>query len=197
MIKKQFGRWFVFCKDDSYHKYYEKYWWCECDCGTIKSVSGRSLKRGSSKSCGCLQKEIVTTHGKSRSKIYKQYINMVQRCTNPNHKDYWRYGEKNILVCDSWLKSFESFYNDMGDRPFEDSSIERIDNSKGYSLENCKWATPEEQHYNMSSNIIKTKEEADYIRDLYKNGMSMINISKKYNCSKSAIYYIVKNRRWV
>jgi hypothetical protein len=95
-----------------------------------------------------------TTHGQSRSRLtgrvatptYWIWAQMIQRCTNPRHKDWARYGGRGITVCDRWLK-FENFLADMGARP-DGLSIERRDNSKGYGPGNCTWATALEQRHN-------------------------------------------------
>ena len=65
---------------------------------------------------------------------------MLSRCYNPNTWNYERYGGRGITVCDEWFK-FEGFYKDMGNKPFKGAEIDRIDNSKGYSKDNCCWVT--------------------------------------------------------
>lgn len=82
-------------------------------------------------------------HGMSKTKIYKVWAEMLNRCTNPNHANAKYYYDKGITVCDEW-KSFLTFYNDMGDKP-EGMWLERIDNAKAYCKENCKWETPSRQ----------------------------------------------------
>lgn len=87
------------------------------------------------------------THGKSRTRIYAVWFNMLDRCRNPDNAAYANYGGRGISVCDEWQK-FEAFYADMGDRPSSKHSIERIDNEGNYERSNCKWATAVEQNRN-------------------------------------------------
>lgn len=87
-----------------------------------------------------------TVGGKARS-IYSIWADMRQRCRNPSHHAYARYGGRGITVCDRW-SAFENFLNDMGERPTPQHSIDRVDNDKGYFPENCRWATWKEQNMN-------------------------------------------------
>jgi hypothetical protein len=84
--------------------------------------------------------------------LYPTWSNMKQRCYNPNRPDYERYGKRGITVCDTWINDFWAFVKDMGDRP-KGYSLERIDNSKGYSPDNCRWASTQEQSENKRNNI--------------------------------------------
>lgn len=82
---------------------------------------------------------------------------MLTRCRNSRHKDYRYYGAKGVTVCERW-QSFELFLADMGARPTPLASLDRIDNSKGYAPDNCRWATPQEQNYNKSTTLYLTKD---------------------------------------
>jgi hypothetical protein len=90
--------------------------------------------------------EGVSTHGMCGTKIYYIWCDMVYRCTRPKHARYADYGGRGITVCERW-REFANFYADMGERP-EGRSLDRRDNDAGYSPENCRWATSEEQAEN-------------------------------------------------
>lgn len=105
---------------------------------------------------------------KKKSPTYLSWDAMKQRCLNPNHWRYSSYGGKGITICTHWLV-FENFLADMGERP-KGTTIDRIDNSKGYSPENCRWATPSEQNYNQEKKYIvlngRRQTLADWAKEL-------------------------------
>lgn len=97
------------------------------------------------------------THGHAsngkRSKVYGTWVDMKQRCLNPNITQYARYGGRGITVCKKWVDSFEAFYKDVGEPPTTKHTLDRIDNEKGYEPKNVRWATRKEQSNNISTNV--------------------------------------------
>lgn len=132
---------------------------CFCECGNRKVVTKYNLLNKMVKSCGCLHDEMTskrfTTHGLSKSPTYTVWANMKSRCYRANHPQYNDYGGRGITVCESWINSFENFLSDIGEKPFG-LSLDRIDNNKGYSKENCRWASLKVQNRNKRENNILT-----------------------------------------
>ena len=128
-------------------------WACKCDCGNITVVKGYSLKNSITRSCGCLiaesTKDRNTTHGLRKTRLYRIWANMKDRCLNSNAPGYLYYGGRGITICDEWKNDFLQFYDwAMANGYADDLSIDRIDNDKGYNPDNCRWATHSEQMRN-------------------------------------------------
>lgn len=126
-------------------------WRCLCSCGTIKLVKGITLRNRTSTKCRhCCKNRI--THGLRREPIYDSWANMMSRCYNEKNKRYARYGGRGIRVCAEWHDSV-AFFRDMAPRP-TGKTLERRDNDKSYSLDNCYWASVEDQANNRSNNRV-------------------------------------------
>lgn len=136
-----------------------KYWLCICDCGKEKVMREYQLLVQGLKSCGCLQKSVGFyanyKHGfasnKGCLKEYNVWASMKRRCDNPKEKAFKYYGAKGIKYCDRW-KDFINFIEDMDLAPSDKHTLDRIDGTKGYYKENCRWATRKEQASNTKSN---------------------------------------------
>ena len=137
-------------------------WRCQCDCGNEKIIHAIHLKKGLSRSCGCLAKELTvkrqTIHGASRTKIYGVWSAMLARCYNKNVFGFPWYGARGIKVCKRW-HTFANFLADMG-LPPPSMSLDRIDNDGDYKPSNCRWATPSQQAAN-SRKRRKKKKSSD------------------------------------
>lgn len=132
-------------------------WDCVCDCGTRLVRAAKWIRGPGIASCGCYVREHllnrIKSHGLSRSAEYKIWRGMKNRCEKPNCSAYHKYGARGITVCSRWQK-FENFYEDMGKRPTAKHTIDRIDGTKGYAPDNCRWATPKEQQRNLKNNVL-------------------------------------------
>ena len=161
---------------------------CKCRCGKTKTLSYSSLRRVNKKpkSCGCIATEsAVKTHGLSKSKEYASWSAMKNRCYYEKNIQFKDWGGRGITVCDRWLgeDGFINFYTDMGPKPTQRHSIDRKDNDKGYSPENCRWATMTEQCQNRkTSRIILDLSSGIYYESIkvacYSKGFSQSSLHR-------------------
>ncbi|MFC2577682.1 MAG: hypothetical protein ACFNQH_01330 [Veillonella parvula] len=138
------------------------YWNCKCVCGKVIKVTRNSLMRGR-KSCGCMNNVAhcgssyhggVVTHGDSKKRIYRIYRKILERCYFDKKSKYYKNG---IGVCDDWKNDYLKFREWSYNNGYTDElTIDRIDNEKGYSPDNCRWVTKKEQQNNKSNNVLIT-----------------------------------------
>lgn len=123
------------------------------------------------------------THGYSGTREHATWLDMRNRCRNPDSKDYPRYGGRGIQVCERW-DSFENFLADMGERP-PGLSIDRIDTNGNYEPGNCRWATRTEQSRNRRGNY--TAEQDRIIREAIDRGLNFPQMAKLVGKSPSSV----------
>lgn len=148
---KRFGRLVVVSRDPSD----SRYWHCVCDCGAPHRVYGYNMTSGKIVSCGCKRREGPRVrHGMCRTRTYGAWSAMKRRSLSKTATRYNDWGGRGITLYKRW-HVFDNFLSDMGECP-EGYSIERRDNARGYSKENCYWATPVEQARNTRRNVSLT-----------------------------------------
>jgi len=210
-----FGRLTVVARDFT-RKYYKPRWLCQCDCGEQKVVRAVALKSGTTRSCGCLAREgtkkRATRHGKTGSPTYLSWRSMIVRCErDPRATRYFN----RVTVCEEWHR-FDVFLRDMGERP-AGTTLDRVDNARGYEPGNCRWATCVQQTANRtlpSSEVLSamakernvrgerhgdavfTEETAVEAIQYRAIGFSLSEIADRYGVTKSAVWALVKRRTW-
>lgn len=128
-----------------------------CKCGKEFEAKKYNVKNIITKTCGCrVGIRLTTTHNLTNSSEYAAWRKAKARCLNPNDKGYKNYGGRGIRMCDEWLNSFETFIKDIGFKPTEKHSLDRIDFNGDYKRDNCRWATRIEQNRNQRKNVFIT-----------------------------------------
>ncbi len=147
-----------------------------CDCRRFKVVATTSLRRGKTKSCGCRRTELVRlalrTHGDSETRLYNQWTLMRQRCYNPNRDAYRYYGGEGKEVCAEWRHDYVAFKDwALTSGGYQEGlTIERLDNAKGYSPDNCTWIPRNRQPHNTRRTVWvtmdgETKRVVEWVED--------------------------------
>lgn len=175
----------------------------KCKCGNISKLSGTYLRKYPNKKCNsCTRldnapkgdnhysfKHGLASRSLGKSRLYHIWICMRQRCNNPNAKQFKDYGGRGIKICKEW-DSVEKFFEDMGERPSLNHTLDRIDNNKGYYKENCRWALPHEQARNKRNNklyslpngekIVKQTliDRLNWTNDMFKRRIKTMGLNK-------------------
>lgn len=182
-----FGYWKVLRRAENKGK--RAMWLCKCVCGKEKVIQGTSLKSGLSKSCGCKKSENhFKTHGLANHPLYAKWLAIRHRCKNPHNHKYKNYGGKGITVCSEWDSDFELFYEWALSNGYKEGlELDRIDNTKGYSPENCRFVTHKENLRNMERTILVTI-----------NGKTapLIEWCEKLNLKYLTVYSRIKHYGW-
>ena len=154
MIGNRYGRLIVMSETKKGYTYICH---CKCDCGNETDTACGNLRSGHTTSCGCYAREIQSlnsTHGMSKTRLYRIYRKMLNRCYRVADTGYPYYGAKGIKVCDEWREKPENFLNWALANGYSDTlTIDRIDTHGNYEPDNCRWVTMQEQNHNRSSNV--------------------------------------------
>lgn len=179
---KKFGRLTVIDRAPNSAKC-ETRWNCVCECGAKTTVRGKNLIQGITRSCGCIRKDprpYRNTHGMSRTRLYRIWSLIKNRCENENSPAYRNYGGRGIELCEDWHSSSAFFEWALSNGYAENLTIDRIDNNKGYSPENCRWVDETTQGNNKRTNRYitigdKTKTLAQWCREYNMNYKAVHN----------------------
>lgn len=152
LTNRKFGRLTVLYRTEP-DKSGRCYWFCECECGNTTRVVANSLRKGLTKSCGCLRKEVCkethTKHGEHGTRLYTIWQDMLLRCNYSGATGYEYYGGRGIKVCDEWSKDYIPFRDWAKANGYKDYlTLDRINNDGNYEPSNCRWATYKEQNNN-------------------------------------------------
>lgn len=171
-------------------------WLCACDCGNTAKYAGSALMGGKIHSCGCENHKKSTKHGMYKTRVYRIWHGIINRCLNVNTTGYSYYGGRGIKVCDSW-RSFVNFYADMGDPPSDLHTIDRIDCDGNYEKSNCRWATMSAQQQNKRVyRNWNAKLDEESVRQIRASDEPRLVVAKRFGVSERYITSIRMRKTW-
>lgn len=168
----------------------ETMWNCLCDCGNALVVRGHNLKQGTTKSCGCSRKDkrpYRETHGMSKTRLYRIWSLMRNRCECETSRAYHNYGGRGISVCEEWLNPSNFFDWSLKNGYADNLSIDRIDNNGNYCPDNCRWVSRTVQSNNTRSNKFYTIGEKT---------QTLAEWCREYNISYKSVHDRIKRYGW-
>ncbi len=173
----------TYLSDAGKNKHQKQLWRLRCDCGGITTAVAAQVRSGKTKSCGCLKVQRRAQgnpkHGGRYHPLYATWCNMKARCDNPNSSSYKNYGLRGITYCDRWA-DFSCFLADVGEKPYPEASLDRIDNSGNYQPGNVRWANRSVQRRNSRGRLVPVEinEETRLLKEW----------CLKYNISIGAVH---------
>ena len=181
---KRFGMLTVTQRSSKKTPHGDALWECVCDCGKTKIATSHGLRYGNTTHCGCQKgkriSERVRRNGHEPIHMYRIWQNMKTRCYNPKYSLYHRYGGRGITVCDEWLHNFAAFRAWCFENGYDENlTLDRINNDMGYSPDNCRFATVQEQANNRSTNRIIS---------VFGEDMTLAQASRKYGIKQCTLY---------
>lgn len=168
---------------------------CTCSCGNQTITDGNSILVGRSKSCGCYNREVATTHGLSRHPLYNTWKSMIDRCYVSAATGYSYYGGRGISVCDEWRYSPEAFIGWAETNGYGSGlTIDRYpDNDGNYEPNNCRWVSMMDQARNRRNNVIR---DMDMARAIRKDTRRPTDIAEDYGVSLDVVCDIKAGKTW-
>lgn len=178
-VGTKINKWTYIGEPSNGKPYYGRF---RCECGAEKDVHIPSVTGAQSRSCGkCMSFKYGLNKTDYRT-IYAARIRAIDRCYNPKNPSYERYGPRGITVCEEWRTSSESFIRWAVENGWKRGmSLDRIDNDKGYSPDNCRWATLKQQANNRSDNIYL---EHDGVTRTMKEWCEVFNVPHFLPCNR-------------
>lgn len=184
-------------------------WICKCDCGKTVEICTSKLLSGVRKSCGCMEEKAqkafiknLTTHNESKTKLYKTWRGILDRCYNPNIKSYKNYGARGISMCEEWKNSYENFRDWSLDNGYDESknrneqSIDRIDVNGNYEPSNCRWSDSRTQSRNKRNVRLIVYQDEDITISEFCEKVGISDKSFAYRWIKKGISPEQVLKRW-
>lgn len=199
LIGQTINSWFV-KSNGKKDKYNHKTYVCVCSCGVEKEKPKSKIFRSKCcNTCSRKRRQKALTHGACQAHadpmLYSTYMiryGMIRRCNDERPKNKKNYKDRNITVCDRWLESFENFLEDMGIRP-ANTTLDRIDNNKGYYKENCRWATIKQQNNNKRFNVAHEYQGENLTVSQWADKFNITRVKAEYWINYKGIEFLIQN----